>query len=318
MEYIKFFDQNPSLKESLESIDKGLTYNQQTHYDEARSQLRKEIVVLMSKFEFEISLKKSRELVKISKTLFLANPVSSFYSYAVDSLLLVKSLLRLNKHERAEELLQKLWILVKKFYFEFDTFKLEKMIGSKRIRFKIPLLKTENYKENEKINPRSDNSNFDNSSSSERDLVTEVRKRAQLFSTLASLAYNSGDLALTEKCYVSYIKTIEIAFGKESIQASNCYYLVGIYYLECFLNLKAIACFKRCCLIRAAHTSYDDTSLADSYFNIGIAFKFLNKKKIAKEWIFSALAIRVVKTGEESLHVAKVKLIKKRFMRHWG
>ena len=41
-----------------------------------------------------------------------------------------------------------------------------------------------------------------------------------------------GNQTMTEKCYQYYIKRVEQQHGINSVEASNCYFLVGIYYIE--------------------------------------------------------------------------------------
>ncbi len=56
-----------------------------------------------------------------------------------------------------------------------------------------------------------------------------------MLSALATIAsfYNAvGNQVRCEMVYVKYVQWIEKFFGKDSLEASNCYFLVGIYYFE--------------------------------------------------------------------------------------
>lgn len=53
-------------------------------------ELRKNTILYISKFEYKNALTSSYDLIKISKRLFFHEPGVFFYSYAVDTMLMVK------------------------------------------------------------------------------------------------------------------------------------------------------------------------------------------------------------------------------------
>ena len=61
--------------------------------------------------------------------------------------------------------------------------------------------------------------------------MNDIRKRCSLIALMASLFYACGDFKNCEKHYVIYVETIESAFGKDSLESSNCYFLIGVFYL---------------------------------------------------------------------------------------
>lgn len=77
-----------------------------------------------------------------------------------------------------------------------------------------------------------------------------MRKRCNLLGVLANLFYSVGDIKSCENCYVQYVKVIEIIFGPDSIETSNCYFLIGVFYMQNKFHWKALACMKRARLIR--------------------------------------------------------------------
>lgn len=83
---------------------------------EKRKKLLKGIVVLFSKFEYNYALPRVKDLIATSKRLFFYNPKYYFYTYLVDSLLLVKCFLRLDKIQLAEDTLDQVWKITIKFY----------------------------------------------------------------------------------------------------------------------------------------------------------------------------------------------------------
>ena len=137
-------------------------------------------------------------------------------------------------------------------------------------------------------------------------ILREVQRRGQLFSCLASLFYNVGNLKYTEKCYICYVKLVEENYGIGSIEVSNCYFLLGVFYLENLYLKKSMACFKRASTVRLRHYGPEHTSVADCYFNIGIVMKLAGRAAEAKDWLLNALSIRLVQTGERNIHIAKV------------
>lgn len=76
--------------------------------------------------------------------------------------------------------------------------------------------------------------------------MNEVRKRCNLISLVANLFYSLGYPKDCEEAYVRYIKLIENVFGPDvitflyliwyinfnkALETSNCYFLIGVYYL---------------------------------------------------------------------------------------
>lgn len=52
------------------------------------------------------------------------------------------------------------------------------------------------------------------------------------FGTIAAFYNAIGNQIRCEMAYVKYVQWIEKFFGKDSLEASNCYFLVGLYYFE--------------------------------------------------------------------------------------
>ena len=72
---------------------------------------------------------------------------------------------------------------------------------------------------------------------------------------LASFHNALGNQNKCERAYVMYVNLIEEFYSKDSLEASNAYYLMGIYYHEQGPSLthKAIACFGKSLHIREKH-----------------------------------------------------------------
>lgn len=52
------------------------------------------------------------------------------------------------------------------------------------------------------------------------------------YATIAAFYNAIGYQTECERTYVKYVQWIEQFYGKESLEASNCYFLVGLYYYE--------------------------------------------------------------------------------------
>lgn len=170
-------------------------------------------------------------------------------------------------------------------------------------------------------------------------VIRELKKRTNLFTTFATLFSALGNFKACEKCYVYYLKLISVNFGKDSLETSNCYFLMGVFYVTSSSPAsqhlkKAVACFMACLKIRLKVLPDTHTSISDCYFNIAIVLFLarhsgdqsshnLENIDINKEaspdlsmkgnlvekslnLIWNALAIRIQNCGEENIHVAKI------------
>ena len=71
-----------------------------------------------------------------------------------------------------------------------------------------------------------------------------------ILASFGALANSVSHFVLTEKAYVLYTKVVEANHGVNSLEASNCYFLIGSFYLENNYLKKAMACFRKCLDIR--------------------------------------------------------------------
>ena len=60
---------------------------------------------------------------------------------------------------------------------------------------------------------------------------------------------------------------------KKSLETSNCYFFVGVFYLQHKYYIKALASFKRSLNIRICKFKENNESVADCKYNIGIIYK---------------------------------------------
>ena len=87
---------------------------------------------------------------------------------------------------------------------------------------------------------------------------------------MATLFYNLGDFKHSESCYVLYAKLIEINYGFDSLEASNCYFLISVFYLENKFLRKAMACVRQAQAIREKRLGYKTVMVADCLYNSGV------------------------------------------------
>jgi tetratricopeptide (TPR) repeat protein len=78
------------------------------------------------------------------------------------------------------------------------------------------------------------------------------------------------------------VQLIERFYLRDSVETSNAYFLVGVYYFEQKLLHKAAASFQKCLAIRELRLGKTHAACADCLLNLGIIYKklgFLNKSK---------------------------------------
>ena len=258
--------------------------------EELSSDLRKQIVQKFAQFDYESALEISKKLVKISKNMFFHQPRFLFTSYIVDCLLLIKCYFRVNKLKLAEESLDQVWALVDKFYQD-NTFKIVKidkrmLIGNEqeKIEAYFKSLNVGKAFDDDNINIQADNKPNKNPIYDDNEklrnsilVVRELKKRTSLLSILASFFYNLGNFKKAEKAYIYYIKLIEANYGLNSMEVANCYYMVGLFYLENNYLKKAMSCLNRCLTLRTRELGAFHTAIADCYHNIGLAYIFAGR-----------------------------------------
>ena len=72
----------------------------------------------------------------------------------------------------------------------------------------------------------------------------------QAYGVIASFYNSVGNQEKCEASYVKYIKLIERFYHQDSLEASNAYFLVGVYYFEESMTHKSIACFRKALALR--------------------------------------------------------------------
>ena len=197
---------------------------------------------MFSQGQFSQALTHCRRLSNISKKILENNNnannnkkndnLRDFFDYCSDHLLLVKSLLKNDKIAQARESLLLLMPLV------------NTNIDDQKIDYQ-KLKESDKLNENTLKDLKISSDIGDNITFQKRFLLNnELKKRTNLLSVLASLFYAVGDYKNCEGIYVKYIRLVENNYGKESLEISNCYFLIGVFYLQHviyeFINIKFI------------------------------------------------------------------------------
>jgi tetratricopeptide (TPR) repeat protein len=145
-------------------------------------------------------------------------------------------------------------------------------------------------------------------SRSEKGILTfeDLKLKTSVYSTLAVLFSTCGDNINAEKMYVQYTKLISFHIGPASLESSNCYFMLGLFYQEQKLIEKSIAAFKKSEDIRIETLGDEHESVADCQYNLGLLFKKRENWFKANNCLQKALRIRIKHSGEGSLQVAQV------------
>lgn len=115
-----------------------------------------------------------------------------------------------------------------------------------------------------------------------------LQKKMNLIATIANLCHALELDAI--KYYVVYTKHVEQIFGKTSLEASNCYFLIGCYFAEEGFLRKSIACFLKSAACRGELAG-------DCYFNIGVLYEIQKKHTKALEMFEIAIKLRMEQYG---------------------
>eukprot|EP00347_Sterkiella_histriomuscorum_P018564 403345037 len=127
------------------------------------------------------------------------------------------------------------------------------------------------------------------------------------YATIAAFYNAIGNQVRCELAYVKYVQWIEKFFGKDSLEASNCYFLVALYYFEQEQYHKSLACFIKALYSRSRELGGENhPACADCYLNMAILYKKLQVPIKALSAFEHALQIKRECIGTQSLPVAKI------------
>ena len=67
-----------------------------------------------------------------------------------------------------------------------------------------------------------------------------MKKVTSILSSIGALFFSTGDLLNCEAAYLKYLDITEKSFGSDSLEVSDCLFLIGVFYLENVRTLLAI------------------------------------------------------------------------------
>lgn len=73
--------------------------------------------------------------------------------------------------------------------------------------------------------------------------------------------------------YQKYVTLIESVYDFQSIEATNAYFMVGVYYDEQEQYEKSLACFVKTLFLLGQLKKEETTAAADCHYNMGSVFK---------------------------------------------
>ena len=113
-------------------------------------------------------------------------------------------------------------------------------------------------------------------------LYKEYRWVLQSFGLMAAF-YNAMNMQVQcEKAYVRYVQIVESFFTSDSLETSNAYFLVGVYYFEQNMTHKSIACLRKALAIREVKFGPMHISCSDCLLNLGILYKLRGLTDLAR------------------------------------
>ena len=271
---------------------------------EERDKERRDIVIMFSQNQYSQAIIKCRRLAAISKKIFeektsnnKKNDIRDFLEFCCDHFLLIKSLLKTDKIQQCRE---NLLLILPIVNANIDDSKLDyqKLKETDKLSENLQSISKE-YKFREGL--------IDNITFQKRFLINnELKKRTNLLSILASLFYSVGDYKNCELIYVKYIRLVENNFGSNTLEISNCYFLIGVFYLQHKYHSKSLACFKKSLEVRLSKLGEKHESVSDCWYNMGVVYKQTNKKFKAIQYLEKAMILRKELIGEISLPCAQV------------
>ena len=242
----------------------------------SKFKLRKELVTLISSGKSAQAANKSRIYFNRVLTEYERNRYFDIYDLLSDGIILAKAYITSGELTQARQILLTL------------VLKMNSHSGSHEVQSVSAF--------------RPDESKGEKGSLSYEDLKT----KCSVYSTLGTLFSSCGDNINSEKLYVQYCKLIILHIGPGSLEASNCYFMMGLFYQEQKLLEKSIAAFKKSEDIRIESLGEDHESVSDCEYNLGLLFKKKENWYKANICLQKALTIRIKHSSNSSLPVAQV------------
>jgi len=134
----------------------------------------------------------------------------------------------------------------------------------------------------------------------------QLKQKLSVYCVLSNLLNACGDAATAEKMLVQYCKLVEVHLGLRSLEASNCCFMLGLFYIKRSFLKKALQCFTRASDIRREQLGETHDTVGDCLYNIGLIHRKLGNHFKANASLSKALEIRTINSSESSLQTAQV------------
>ena len=99
-----------------------------------------------------------------------------------------------------------------------------------------------------------------------------------MLSSIATIAAFFNSIQHQKQCetvYVRYVKLTQDVYGNQSLEASNAYFMIGVYYFEIEHIQKSLGCFIKSLSIRKTKLGPHSIGIADCHYNMAILYKKL-------------------------------------------
>jgi len=291
LQKMNFNSNSPSLYQQQQKQRDDIESDEDVNADLPKSNIRRQVLYSLWKGNYikakehakTLYLNARTELSKIETN--TDYPASSLYNLIKDLLMYCKCLFLIE--EDIETINAILGILNKKVlgYIKINYEEVKKTINEEDNEFHANLLKDEKQ--------------------FEVTTYKSIRKILNVYGVIGAMYKLLENQAETERVYVKYCRIVEKVFGLKSIEASDCYFYIGVYYYEEGFYDKALICMQKALYNRKELLGITDLSCADCHFNIGMVYKRMNELRKAKKELEMASRIKREKIGEGSLDYAR-------------
>ena len=242
----------------------------------SRYKVRKEILSLYSQENYSLALPKARSYFTRVLAEYERNSYFDIYDLLSDGVLLSRGYIYCGELNQARQILLQVYALM--------------ISHSSSHQFS----NTSNFKtdeaKGEKVNLT----------------YSQLKTKTSAYSVLGALLCACGDTINAEKMYVQYTKLFEVYLNSDSLETSNCYFMLGLFYKNQGLLQKSLAAFRKSLEVRIQHFGESHETVADCYFNIGLLYKAQSFSNKALASLQKSLMIRTERCSEKSLPVADV------------
>jgi tetratricopeptide (TPR) repeat protein len=136
--------------------------------------------------------------------------------------------------------------------------------------------------------------------------LNDLRWLLSAYGLIAAFFQALGRPRECEETYCMYVKIVEELYEPNSVEASNAYFMVGVYYFETEQLQKSLACFLKALYIRK--TDHGDASQAagEVHYNLAIVYKKLGHRDKAIEHFREALDFKRRHVGPSTFQTSDV------------